>query len=344
MKNIAWLTHSPQKLGDGYGYASDSIYSRLKKNICFENNELEIDLPPGVGYSVEKKSECSVVINNGLPIHYSTSGNYKVGFTYWETTKVPDSWIPMMRGMSEIWTTSDFVFNVFKDCDVNENIYKFNLGFDNNIFKKIEEIPDKPFTFLSIGSPSTRKNSQMTVDAFLKVKNKYNNIRLIYKSNGPPDARLYANTDSMKSIYGTPDIDVVDHLMSETEFANLYAKAHCLVYPTSGEGWGMIPFQSIAMGIPTICTNATSCTEYAKLSIPLDYKMDSSNMFGIYRDCGTWAKPSFDDLCDKMIHVIENYELEKEKALEASEYLHKNYTWDVVAKEYEKRIWEILKK
>lgn len=344
MKDVVWLASSPFKFGDGYGYAANNLYNKLKNTIYFANHNLDTNFPPNIGYSIEYNSECSVVINNSLPIDYSNCGKYKVGFTYWETTRVPTSWISRMQKMDEIWTTSNFVYEVFKSCNVNKNIYKFNLGFDNSIFKKIEQIPDQPFTFLNIGSPSTRKNSQMAVDAFMKVKTKYNNIRLIYKTNGPPDARIYPKTPLVKSLYGVPYIEIVDSLLNENDFANLYAKSHCLIYPTSGEGWGMIPFQAIAMGIPTICTNATSCTEYANLSMPLDYEMDSSTMFGIYDGCGAWAKPSFDDLCDKMIYVIENYEKEKNKVLESSDYLHKNYTWDIVSKEYEKRIWEILKK
>jgi glycosyltransferase involved in cell wall biosynthesis len=98
------------------------------------------------------------------------------------------------------------------------------------------------------------------------------------------------------------------------------------------------------MGIPTICTNATSCTEYADLSIPLDFEWSPVQMGGVYSNTGNWAMPSLDDLCDKMIYAIENYEYEKDRALSASDFLHENYTWDIVAKDYEDRIWEILKK
>jgi glycosyltransferase involved in cell wall biosynthesis len=346
VKKLVWLTHSHLKLGDGYGYAADNILSRLKKTFTFAyppSSPSDLELPPGVGYSVECKCPESITFQNGLPPYFNNHGKYNVGFCYWETDKVPDGWIPHMQRMDEIWTTSDFVYNVFKSCNVNENIYKFNLGFDNNVFTKTESTPNGPFTFLSIGSPSTRKNSQIAVDAFVKVKSKYKDIRLIYKSSGPPDARLY-HGNMRQALYNVPYINVIDTILSEQEYADMYRKAHCLIYPTSGEGWGMIPFQAIAMGIPTICTNATSCTEYSDLSIPLNFEWSPVQMGGVYSNTGNWAMPSLDDLCDKMIYAIENYEYEKDRALSAADFLHENYTWDIVSKDYKDRIWEILKK
>lgn len=345
MPKLIWLSHSPFKIGDGYGYASDNIYSRLKICNSFESERpgLAKDLPPGVGYQMVYSDNKNVVVDNGLPTDYAKAGNYKIGFSYWETDRVPSSWIPHMRDMDEIWTTSQFVYDVFKECNVNKNILKFNLGFNHLVFTKVKDIVDRPFTFLSMGAPSTRKNSQIAVDAFLKVRTKYNNIRLIYKTSGPPDARLRYGQD-VQAIYGIEYIDVIEGIVDEHDLASIYRRSDCLIYPTSGEGWGMIPFQSIAMGIPTICTNATACTEYASLSIPLDYTWSPVTMGGIYSGTGNWAEPSLDDLCDKMIYVIENYEKEKQRALEASDYLHANYKWDDVVKDYKDRICQVLKK
>lgn len=346
MQKLVWVSHSPFKLGDGYGYASENILSRIRKNLNFSyppEAPVELNLPPGVGYFIDYRCSESIVIHNGLPDFFNNYGKYNIGFCYWETTKVPNKWLNNMRNMDEIWTTSSFVHNVFKDCGVNSNILKFNLGFDDKVFTKKESPPDGPFTFLSIGSPSTRKNSQIAVDAFVKVKSKYKDIRLIYKSNGPPDARLY-HGNMRQALYNVPYIKVIDSMVSEVELADVYSQSHCLVYPTSGEGWGMIPFQAMATGLPTICTNATSCTEYAHLSIPLDAAMSPVQLGGVYSDSGEWAMPTVDDLCDKMIYAIENYDYEKRRSNNAADYLHENYTWDIVSKEYENRIWEILKK
>jgi glycosyltransferase involved in cell wall biosynthesis len=116
----------------------------------------------------------------------------------------------------------------------------------------------------------------------------------------------------------------------------------CLIYPTSGEGWGILPYQAIAKGIPTICTNATSCTEYAEMSVPLDYKWSNYNMSGIYEDTGTWAEPDFDDLCDKMLYVVNNYDEIAKKTYDNATAQFETMTWDWAAKGYYNRLCQIL--
>ena len=103
----------------------------------------------------------------------------------------------------------------------------------------------------------------------------------------------------------------------------------------------MIPFDAIACGTPTICTNATSCTEYAELSVPLDFEWSNEGMSGIYQTGGKWAKPSMDDLVDKMHYVVDNYEEVKQHTLEGAIIIHKDYSWYNVVQEYKERLCQI---
>ena len=103
----------------------------------------------------------------------------------------------------------------------------------------------------------------------------------------------------------------------------------------------MLPIQGIAKGIPTICTNATACTEFAELSIPLNFKWGTKNMFGIYDGCGDWAEPDFDDLCDKMLYVVNNYDEAAKKTFDGAQWVHQNLTWDKVSEEYKERLCQI---
>jgi len=106
----------------------------------------------------------------------------------------------------------------------------------------------------------------------------------------------------------------------------------------------MIPFNAIACGTPTICTNATACTEYAELSVPLDFEWSKEGTTGIYNTGGKWAKPSIDDLVDKMHYVVNNYDDIKQHTLQGAIIIHKEYSWHNVVKEYGDRLWKILKK
>jgi len=180
----------------------------------------------------------------------------------------------------------------------------------------------------------------MAIDAFLNLYEGNDNYRLIYKSNGEPDGRIFRGSEIHSLRH--PQIEVIDDEVSHEKLGEIYDMADCLIYPTSGEGWGNIPFQAIAKGIPTICTNALACTEFADMSVPLDFNWSTWKMSGRYENCGLWAEPIFDDLCDKMIHVTNNYEQIAQHTYNSALYINENMTWEKVSQPYIKRAWEIL--
>jgi glycosyltransferase involved in cell wall biosynthesis len=112
--------------------------------------------------------------------------------------------------------------------------------------------------------------------------------------------------------------------LSVEDLVKIYNKAHCLVYPTNGEGFGLIPFQGIATGLPTIVTNATACADFAEMSVPLDSRPSPGN--GVH--LGDWVEPDLDDLRDKMKYVYENFNDVKEKTLHSASVIHSTQTWN----------------
>ena len=335
---------------DGYSYASEQLSSRLRdmgalslddfynsniKSLTFSDDGQMILIP--------NKDSSDILINNCLPPEYSFDAEYVVGFTYWETTRLPPKWVNYMNRCDEVWTTSRWARQVFIDSGVKSPVFNFNLGIDTEAFQynRAPQTPQKPFTLIHVGSPSTRKNTQLVVDAFHKLFNYSSDYKLIIKSNGPPDARHIIDGHNFGSLYNKKNIEIIDYYITDSELASLFARADCMVYPTRGEGWGMAPFQAIATGLPTICSNATSCTEFAHLSVPLEAEYVDTNQFGIYQT-GQWADPKIDDVCDKILYVINNYEKVSEDTRRGSDFIHENYSWDTVVLGFYQRIMEIM--
>jgi len=353
MTKIYWNRVANSTRNEGYKTSTDEIVGGLQsrgfsiEQLCATPpNEVSVLGNSFINIQyIRKPSAVStdILINNTLPEGYVKSDGYNIGFTYWETNKLPDSWIAPMNSMDEIWTTSQWAVDVFKRSGVTVPIYEFKLGIDDSLYFPVRRKRRSPFTFFSIGSPSTRKNSQLTVNAFIKLFGGDEDCRLIYKSMGPPDARINPGTSSVIPLVNHPKISVYEDDLSASELADLYDLADCVVFPTSGEGWGFMPMQGIAKGIPTICTNATACTEYAHLSVPLGYEDVDVNLGGIYKDSGTWAKPDFQDLCDKMLYVFQNYEYVSEYTYENATKNYEQMTWDFAIDGFENRLCQILK-
>lgn len=339
---------------DGYSYVAEQVSTRLSRELdmqdAIEFCDLNVDIPKdipisgiNIGYSANFAPDSEILINNCLPEDYVFNANYVIGFSFWESDELPFEWIEPMNRCNEIWTTSKWAVDVFKKSGVNVPIYNFNLGIDTFTFKPIKrENHGNPFTFLHIGSPATRKNTQLVVDAFLELFKDNTEYKLIIKSKGPPDARIYVNGDMVGGVYGVSNIEVIDTFITDKELYDLYNRVDCFIYPTMGEGWGLSPFMAIATGLPTICTNATACTEFAGLSVPLE--AETGPVHGAEaRKAGYWANPKLEQVCDKINYVIENYKEVCDKTYNSALYIHNNYNWDTVVESFKKRLCEIQK-
>lgn len=350
MRRVNWRTLANKK-ADGYTYASMNLSSRLmdlgilslEDNSHYNVKTVSITAEDGIQF-IKDFDSSEILINNCLPPEYSYDAEYVIGFTYWETSQLPGRWVNYINRCNEAWTTSAWAKDVFINSGVNVPVYNFELGVDTNIFqyKKRETRSSGPFTFIHVGSPSTRKNTQLVVDAFHKLFQYNTDYKLIIKSNGPPDARHIIDGHNFGSLYNKRTIEIVDHYLTDNELCSLFSRSDCMVYPTSGEGWGMAPFQAIATGLPTICTNATACTEFASLSVPLEAPYLNTNQVGIY-STGQWAVPNIDDVCDRMLYVVNNYDEAVEKTKIGSQIIHEKYSWDRIVIPYMNRILEIDK-
>lgn len=312
MKEIAWYT-PPVGPGVGYGYAAISLISALQS----------------LGVKVSYDSATPLVhVSFVQPEWYSgTNDQYRIGYTPWESTELPASWPATMKSMDEIWTTSNFCRDIFSLHGIDSTVIPHGINPEH--FPIVDRTISDKFIFFHVGGPTERKGGQKVVDAFLKLfdNDKYPNVYLLMKSNGSSEARWYKNDKYMGNIDSHPKVQVITSALDESDLFKLYEAAHCMVYPTNGEGFGLIPFQAIATGLPTICTNATGCYDFADLSIPLDYRWVSGE--GIH--LGKWVEPDFDDLCDKMLYVYNNWEETKKQTMKGAYVIQDMQTWESIA-------------
>lgn len=317
---ISWFT--PPGLGDktGYGYAAvETIRAIQAKNVAvpFETNDMD--------YFARSNAKCHISFIQ--PYNYQgQKEQYRIGYTPWESSELPDVWLPIMKSRDEIWTTSEWVADIYRKNDVNNIIRIVPHGINPEIWKINYQYQTDKFTFLHVGGPTERKGGQKVVDAFLDLFDGNKNVSLILKSNGPSEARA-----TVSGAFGNashhPQISVIEEALDVEGLAQLYSEANCLVYPTRGEGFGLIPFQGIATGLPTIVTNETACAEFAALGFPL--RADPTPGDGIH--LGEWYDPDEVHLRELMTYVYENFEQAKEHAMHGARIIHNSQTWDHVA-------------
>lgn len=312
IKHLSWYS-APTGAFMGYGYASVCIIEALQRQ------RIRVDF---------MNSEAPVHLSFIQPEWYQVPNydQYRIGYTPWESSEIPSSWKGLMDQQDEIWTTSTYCQEVFANYGIDSIIIPH--GIDPEVFTINERTMTDKFVFYHAGGPTDRKGGQKVVDAFVELFEDNDSVHLLMKSSGPTNARWIDKHDTYHGNAGNhPRIHVVESDIDVYDMAKLYHRANCFVYPSNGEGFGLLPFQAIATGMPTILTDATGMSDFAKWGIGLK----SSPAEGEGLHLGKWVQPDLDDLREKMLYVYNNWEEANKKAVQNARILHNTQTWDHVA-------------
>jgi len=106
-----------------------------------------------------------------------------------------------------------------------------------------------------------------------------------------------------------------------------------------GEGWNLPLIEAMACGIPAIYSNCSAQLEFAKgkgipvkISGKVPAKVGGYEINYDYLTSGEFYEPDFEDLKRVMRDVYNNYDYYKSKALQESEEIRENFTWEKSAK------------
>jgi len=325
------FTGAPQYMDRnvGYGEASFHIFNSFK-NLGVE--------------CLIKSKETNIGISFNMPHMYLFGKDqYKIGYTPWESTELLFGWHHALAHVDEFWTTSPWCAEIFsKHTDKPIFVYEHGI-LDDWIPKKRSIDPSRPFRFLHVGGPSDRKDAQLVVNTFVELYGDNPNYELILKCTRMNTTRV--KDPITKEYDGSPNvfyknIKIIESKLSPEQMFDLYDMCDVFVYPSWGEGFGFNPLQAMAMGIPTICTEAWAT--YAKyIPMPLNSTWHQSPWPDIHP--GLLLKPDALQLKFYMEDVVKNYQNYSDLTYKNSFLIHKDYNWDKVSKPAVERLKKIQK-
>jgi glycosyltransferase involved in cell wall biosynthesis len=121
------------------------------------------------------------------------------------------------------------------------------------------------------------------------------------------------------------NIRQIDNNLTVEELVSLFQYHDVLIYPSEGEGFGFIPLQALATGMPTISTGVwCSYKEFLGKNV-IESKMGPTKSTG-YRT-GDVVLPDFDSLVYLMRNVYENISAECEHYYKQAPSVYKKYNW-----------------
>lgn len=277
----------------GYGRHLEGYLSGVPKNVVFD-----------------PKASVSVNMNVPNAAEGWWEGQYKACFTMWETDTIPSWFLRYLPLYDHIIVPCDHNVELFSRH--HPRVSKAQEGIDTKLFRPTDVPRLDKFQFRAAGSLWYRKGFDVLVDVFNKLK--------------LPDAELHIKAapharDTPTTNLG-PNIYLHRQWMTEQEQVEWFAQADCMVAPSRGEGWGLIPMQTIAMGIPTIMTLTTGHLEFAHLATgTVSCGFSQSPTLG-----GWWSEPNREELAAQMLAHYNNRDTFKQQAMTNVSSIAK-YTW-----------------
>lgn len=248
-----------------------------------------------------------------------------------ESTRLSDEWVENInRHYERVIVPAPDMPQLFKDSGVILPIHVIPLGVDAFLPDYCERQHSKPFTFLAYSYGDIRKAAELSVMAFKMLYEGNGGYRLVVKCRDNHDVQW------LRAIQNE-QISVIGGVISEAEQQKLWNAAHCFLFPSRAEGFGLPPREAALAGIPTISSSWLGLWDVHKWGYPLSirdmrpcqYMREVNNKVG-----ALWAEPSFEDLLHWMAYIPQNYAQAIADNKEHRAYLLNHFTWDIAARKF----------
>ena len=249
-----------------------------------------------------------------------------------ECRPLPKALLPLYRLARYIWVPSEFVRDVMLEADPYLPVLVSGYGFEPRRYPFIDredpERParrgDRPYRFFAWtdGLPS-RKGPMDVMRAFDKLNLPDCELVVKMSQDGVP---YKTKNDNIKFLQGN---------LSWYELTQIMGMCDTMVYPSRGEGFGLMPLEAMATGLCVIVPKASGMAEFVReehnLVIPIVGQERVVTSSASY-ECDQFGHvPDKDVMTDMMQWCYDNQHEAYLIGQRASEYVYDNWTWEHAA-------------
>jgi len=317
---IYWATdYGEHAIGNAYGY-------RVHNNTLREYVRMIADL---------REDAPNALLITAPEFYKRIEGKVNFLFTMFEGTTLPDIYVKAIKQADYLIAPSTWVKERF-DQYFAPAIKSFvvNHGVEGVFSYKKRHYPtDRPFRYLWMGAPNPRKGWEEIVVVWDRVGFKHN-----------PTVELYLKTTRVEGLQRKGNVILDGRNLTKRQLAALYHKAHCFVFPTRGEGFGLTLAEAMRTGLPCIATDYSGVRDFfdSTVGYPIGYKMGEGEMTFIGTKLKARTQIAFPDivqLVEAMAEVRKNYDEALKRGKRASARIRTRFTWPLAAK----RLVDVIK-
>jgi glycosyltransferase involved in cell wall biosynthesis len=268
---------------------------------------------------------------------------FRIGGFVCETDRIAPEWVETCNSLDLVIVPSTFCRRAFLDSGVRVPVMVVPHGLEPEYRPVGKKRRSKPLVFYNVFNSDSlleRKSAEELIRCFLAA----------FGSSGE-ECVLHLRTQMSRSLvdlrlrydFGRAILLDFPGSVETAEFARIFSRVHCTVHPSKGEGFGLIPFQSIACETPVIAPAVTGTADYLNEDNAMCLRT-SGRTVGVEagNQAGTYFTIDEDHLVELLHHAHANWEDEYRKVRAAGPELRARYTWDGVTSEFVEVIRTVL--
>lgn len=334
---------------DGESYLDEKDKNLLYKQVLWIADGKTQDFPI---YSSEKKEfahDFNIVLNEtNHHLFYHSYIGPKIAYNVWESTRQPQDFFNKLKEFDELWVPSEWQ----KECTIEQGYDPNKIkvvpeGVDIHTFypQKVDllnEYKDGRFKFILFGRWDYRKSTKEIIETFLSTFTPDEPVDLIVSIDNMWGEQMdgYKTTEERLENYGLSDPRIkIVHFPSREDYIKFLKTGHVFVSCARSEGWNLPLIEAMACGTPSIYSDCCAQLEFARhkgLPVKILHENPANeNNYGRYTMSdlpGNYYEPDFKDLSKVMRFAYENYDSVKQVALEDSEKIRNDFSWERVGK------------
>jgi glycosyltransferase involved in cell wall biosynthesis len=271
-------------------------------------------------------------------------GKTIIGYTVWETDKLPHHWPSLLNRMDRIFVPCRWNAEVFRKCGVEcavDVIPHISANVQTTEAFSFKDIRNDDFIFYCINTWTARKAIWKTIQCYLDCFTRADPVVLILKTSRRDLTKHYfrgfyrSTRRSLRHLlkrYSNPArICLLDQALTEEEMLQLHQRGDCYISLCRSEGWGLGAFDAAAHGNPIIITGYGGQLDYLlpESTYIVEHTMIPVNDPGpqsrSYSNDQLWAEPDVAHAAKLMKHVFTHRDEAAEKGKQLQRYVSASF-------------------
>lgn len=323
---ISLHTQGDIRTNNHYGYAKSFIkIQEAFRNFEYNNKKLNVEWN-------SPRSKIQMFYGPD-PVEWAFNKNqYRIHMSQHESTMVvPHKVHAYQNDCEEVWTANSWGAQAIINSGVDSNkVFIYEHALSPEEYKPFLRGKNNKIRFLHINSDSPRKRSDLVEAAFDKIYEKNKNIELTLKYSFAPHKGKDWTTKNVLETGGDWVRPGTRHIYETFSLSEMFALMNfhdVLVYPSEGEGFGMIPLEALATGMPVISTHEWCSYSKFLLNGKIESKIEPSKTNWGYPKLGNAVIPEKDSIVDLMQFFSNNIENISKNFYNQVDEIKKEYTW-----------------